>query len=144
LWKKVREKDDKYRQRNISDMFGNMQQKVESFPSAVNDFEGKNSKVEDMEDFGSNKENLQRPGARTVVNTYQTNRSNLDCANGQEKKRCPVSDQADHRGSGILTESHHQNGATDKIGQKSKDYGDWLQEKKLKWKELREMRKRQR
>ena len=44
LWKKVREKDDKYRQRNISDMFGSVQQKMECLPS-VNDVEGKNHKL---------------------------------------------------------------------------------------------------
>ena len=83
-----------------------------------------------MEDFGSNKENLQRSGARTVVKTYQINRASVDSLNGQEKNVFPASEQAENRGR-ILTESHHQNGATDKNERKCKDYGDWLQQKKM-------------
>ena len=104
-------------------MFGSVQQKMECLPS-VNDVEGKNHNLDmDMEDFGSNKENLQRSGARTVVKTYQINRASVDSLNVQEKKAFSASEQADHRGR-ILTESHHQNGATDKNERKCKDYGD--------------------
>lgn len=152
LWKKIREKDDKYRQRNILDMFGPKQKRRDSLPSSGNETAKKDSNLNpqpildtDMEDFGSNKENLSRAGPRAVVKTYQCHKASTESPSRQGLK--PLLANSTHGTKskvGILTESRHQNGAVGKSEEKCEDYGLWLEQKKRKWKEMRERRKRQR
>eukprot|EP00250_Pteridium_aquilinum_P003833 c14110_g1_i1 orf=789-5363(-) len=152
LWKKIREKDDKYRQRNISDMFGPKQRRRDSLPSSGNETAKKDLKKAiqptldaDMEDFGSNKENLPRTGPRAVIKTYQCNKAIIENPDRQRLKSLPANLTHDPKQkAGVLKDSQPNNGAVDKSQENCEDYGQWLEHKKRKWKEIRERRKRQR
>ncbi|CAN4107239.1 unnamed protein product [Withania somnifera] len=134
LHKKVREKEDKIRQRKLDDIFStvNMDDTVASKHS------NNQQNFEDLEDFRqSGKSSIFGP--RPVVHRHGVN------------KEHPVnsSDQGD---------SQQRNGPSSSLSKmlpsqeiaavedidRNVDYHGWLQQKKRKWKEVREERKRQR
>ena len=120
LHKKVREKEDKFRQKKIMDMFSSKQDAMERIDAAAHDVDNGmgNHKVPDLEDFG--KSGGSGVGSRPVVHCYE--------ANGQHS---------------LQTTTSLANVPILDID-KSEDYVGWLEQKKRKWKENREKRKRQR
>ncbi|KAI5066379.1 hypothetical protein GOP47_0019003 [Adiantum capillus-veneris] len=152
LWKKIREKNDKYRQRNISDMLSAKLKTKDSLLSSGSETGKMGGKKDahlrtdvDMEDFGSNKENIPSAGLRTVIKTFQSSKACVNESTRQGLRLIPANLSHDSRQkAGILTDSQHQNGAEDKVEEKCEDYEQWLEQKKRKWREMRERRKRQR
>ncbi|MCO5564216.1 hypothetical protein L7F22_017874 [Adiantum nelumboides] len=152
LWKKIREKNDKYRQRNISDMLGSKIKSKENFlnsGSETGKMDGKEDARRtpevDMEDFGNNKENIPSAGPRAVIKTFQSN--SKACVESSRQGLRLISANLSHNSSqraGALTDCQHQNRVEDKVEVKGDDYEQWLEQKKRKWREMRERRKRQR
>ncbi|OIT28308.1 PREDICTED: DNA polymerase epsilon catalytic subunit A-like [Nicotiana attenuata] len=134
LHKKVREKEDRFRQRKLNDIFSSVN-RDDAVPS-------KNSKnqqnIEDLEDFRhSGKSSIFGP--RPVVHRHGVNKDH------------PVntSDQVDNQQQSVHASSlckmlpSQEIAAVEDID-RNVDYHGWLQQKKRKWKEIREGRKRQR
>ncbi|XP_055836278.1 DNA polymerase epsilon catalytic subunit A-like [Solanum dulcamara] len=134
LYKKVREKEDKFRQRKLNDIFSS----VNKDDTVASKHSKNQQNIEDLEDFrNSGKSSIFGP--RPVVHRHGVN------------KEHPVntSDQLD---------SQQQNGHASSPSKmlpsqeivdvedidRDVDYHGWLQQKKRKWKEIREERKRQR
>ncbi|XP_074301915.1 DNA polymerase epsilon catalytic subunit A-like [Silene latifolia] len=130
LHKKVREKEDKFRQKNIKDLFSSKRDALEKDGAATSgSVNGRNNKhnITDMEDFG----NLDGAGvgSRPVVQSYEVN--------GRDSNQT-IHDQG--RDGGV----EFQNVASVEEVDKTVDYAGWLEQKKRKWKDNREKRKRQR
>lgn len=134
LHKKVREKEDKFRQRKLNDIFST----VNRDDTVASKHSNNQQNFEDVEDFRhSGKSSILGP--RPVVHRHGVN------------KEHPVnaSDQGD---------SQQQNGSASSLSKmlpsqeiaavedidRNVDYHGWLQQKKRRWKEIREERKRQR
>lgn len=127
LHKKVREKEDKFRQQKLNDIFGSANRddiaKLNSDSTASGEAL---QNVEDLEDFRKNsKSSLFAP--RPIVHSHGVNKDR-DLVNASGQVDCPLND--------------HGKDANDI--DKNVDYQGWLQSKKRKWKEMRENRKRQR
>ncbi|KAF9594988.1 hypothetical protein IFM89_035761 [Coptis chinensis] len=126
LHKKVREKDDKFRQRKLVDMFSPLKKGV----------------VEDLEDFRS-KDGVSIVGPRPIVRSYEMSKERPSA-----KASCrmvPPQQQTD------ANNRLHQpltpfvgNAVTKENIDRSVDYQGWLELKKRKWKNTREERKRHR
>ncbi|PWA40336.1 DNA polymerase epsilon catalytic subunit [Artemisia annua] len=118
LHKKVREKDDKMRQRKLADFFGsvNMINKDDSKNDANEEDRLPNEQnVVDLEDFGGNRKSS-GVGPIPIVRCYETNHK----TSGQGASSMEKPDQDKHL-----------------------DYQGWLDSRKRKWKQVREKRKRQ-
>ncbi|XP_024985920.1 DNA polymerase epsilon catalytic subunit A-like isoform X2 [Cynara cardunculus var. scolymus] len=130
LHKKVREKDDKMRQRKLVDIFSSVNKGNEE--ELRNDANGKNhvheQNVEDMEDFRSNCKSLS-VGPTPIVRSYETNHK----------------EKADHVkiGNPLLASVQPIDIPMENID-RHVDYQGWLDSRKRKWKQVREKRKRQR
>ncbi|XP_023756876.1 DNA polymerase epsilon catalytic subunit A [Lactuca sativa] len=130
LHKKVREKDDKMRQRKLNVMFSSMKKANEE--EVRNDTNGKEhvlqeQEVVDLEDFGSkgkSSNSTPRPVVRSYENNGKTSSSKEKVDHGQSMNPVvdiPVEDNID---------SHV-------------DYQGWLNQRKRKWKQVREKKKKQ-
>ncbi|KAG9455053.1 hypothetical protein H6P81_007957 [Aristolochia fimbriata] len=114
LHKKVREREDRFRQRKLVDVFRSMNKAdavQNNLPTVLSD-------EMDIEDFAEKE--TTSVGPRPIVCSYETN------------KELPSS------------EDYHQNGFSSNNIDKNVDYQGWLELKKRKWKENRERRKRRR
>ncbi|BBN04847.1 DNA polymerase epsilon subunit 1 [Marchantia polymorpha subsp. ruderalis] len=124
LWKKVREKDDKYRQKSLTDMF---QKKPAALPDGI----------EDLEDMCKTSEKhrptLSAPSHKKGDLIDEIPLQEGECI-GQED--IPPIEKS-------LNEDP-ENEARSKTPDKEVDYEAWVEYKKLKRKETREQRKRQR
>ncbi|GAB4856745.1 hypothetical protein Ancab_014659 [Ancistrocladus abbreviatus] len=134
LHKKVREKEDKLRQRKLIDIFGSSKRE-ESIRSNT-DANATNNVVDqekdkDMEDLG----NKGRPvvGARPIIHNYEV-------TNGQDS----VQKAHSHDQFNQDENRNPQNAISVQEVDKKVDYYGWLEIKKRKWKDAREKRKRQR
>ncbi|XP_057456006.1 DNA polymerase epsilon catalytic subunit A-like [Lotus japonicus] len=144
LHKKVREKDDKFRQRKLDDMFNSMNRKESS--KKHDDSNGvrlvmDDETVNDLEDFGSNgRSSTGRP--RPIIRHYETNNERHSVnRNGQEdsEQQCNDSSSIDRPPS--LSQKDEISGENI---DKNVDYQGWLQLKKRKWKDMLEKRKKRR
>jgi DNA polymerase epsilon subunit 1 len=145
LHKKVREKDDKFRQRKLVDIFNSFNRNglLKKNIDAVDTNSLLNEKiVEDLEDF-RNKSSSSINGPRPIVRTYEVN-------NGQHsaKTNCQVGSlqqQTDHS-ENVLQESLplQENACSSEYIDRNVDYQGWLELKKRKWKDTLERRKKQR
>ncbi|KAH7426493.1 hypothetical protein KP509_10G003400 [Ceratopteris richardii] len=147
LWRKIREKDDKYRQKNILDMFGPQVKNKESLPASGNGTpttEGiQFAKDVDIEDFGSNKENTPKDGPRAVVKTFHSSKTSVGHTQRHGLKLLPANLTHDlTQREDILTDCQDQNEIKESVDGTCTDYQKWLEQKKRKWKEIREKRKR--
>ncbi|KAJ9554747.1 hypothetical protein OSB04_009361 [Centaurea solstitialis] len=130
LHKKVREKDDKMRQRKLVDIFSAVNKNNEV---DLHDANGKNhvlreQNVEDMEDFRSNRKSP-NVGPTPVVRSYETNHK----------------EKADHdQNANPLSASQQPIDIPIEHIDRHVDYQGWLDSRKRKWKQVREKRKRQR
>lgn len=136
LHKKVREKEDKFRQQKLADMFNSLKR---NDLSKRNDNDTGNhttdkENVEDLEDFQNNKSSIRGP--RPVVRCYEvTNNHNSvenlaqvglqQADNGEQDNQVPKS---------LSSENIDRN----------VDYQGWLEMKKRKWKDTVNRRKKQR
>lgn len=127
LHKKVREKEDKFRQQKLNDIFSSVNRddiaKL-NFDSTASGEALQN--VEDIEDFRKNSKSS--PFApRPIVHSHGVNKGR-GLVNSSAQVDCSLNDH----------------GKDAKDIDKNVDYQGWLQSKKRKWKEMRENRKRQR
>ncbi|KAM3303070.1 DNA polymerase epsilon catalytic subunit A-like isoform X1 [Capsicum chacoense] len=134
LHKKVREKEDKFRQRKLNDIFSsvNRDDKVASTHS-------KNQQnCEDLEDFRQSGKSS-KSGPRPVVHRHAVNKEHPVHTSDQLDSR----QQDGHASSPSKMLPSQEIAAVEDID-RNVDYHGWLQQKKRKWKEIREERKRQR
>ncbi|WOK95843.1 DNA polymerase epsilon catalytic subunit A-like [Canna indica] len=137
LHKKVSEKEDRFRQRKLRDIFNSAK---------------KNDRIQDKTIIGDIEEVMTKECARVItprplVRNYETNKGGHSStpsspgpgmlANLQQKDLSPC------RLNQSLN-SLNKHSVSDEIVDKSTDYQAWLESKKRKWKETREVRKRQR
>ncbi|KAK4854956.1 hypothetical protein QYF36_002733 [Acer negundo] len=144
LHKKVREKEDKFRQRKLVDIFSsvNRDDLLKKTSDAFTNNHVMFENVEDLEDF-PNKSRNSVDGPRPIVRCYELN-----------------SEQQTVKATGQVISSQQQTDASKKLLQLSSslkegaidtetidrnvDYRGWLESKKRKWKENLDWRKRQR
>ena len=139
LHKKVREKDDKFRQRKLVDIFRSLNgdKLLEKNNNAI----GSNhvideDVVEDLEDFKNKSSSINGP--RPIVHCYEVhNKKNSVKANGEVD---PQQQQPNHK----ENEHQEQNTVTSEGIDRNVDYQGWLEIKKRKWKDTLEKRKKQR
>lgn len=133
LHKKVREKEDKFRQKKLADMFSSLKKDnvlkrnddaVES--NKVTDKEN----VEDLEDFQNSKSSIKGP--RPVVRCYEASNKRNSVENISEIN-LQLSDNSEK-------ENQMQSETVDR----NVDYQGWLETKKRKWKDTLSRRKKQR
>ncbi|XP_010242612.1 PREDICTED: DNA polymerase epsilon catalytic subunit A-like [Nelumbo nucifera] len=145
LHKKVREKEDKFRQRKIVDVFSSLNKDN----TKQTNFSGINSNhvlgemnMEDLEDF-QNKGSASVVGPRPVVRSYETNRKQHLVKSSSSMISLAQQTDATCR----LNQPFmplHPNTISDTNVDRNADYQGWLEIKKRKWKYAREERKRRR
>ncbi|XP_027348237.1 DNA polymerase epsilon catalytic subunit A-like [Abrus precatorius] len=144
LHKKVREKEDKFRQRKLVDVFNSMNRNERS--KKHNDSNHvhlvmDDETVNDLEDFG-NKARSSACGPRPIIRHYEANNERHSVKlSGQENSK-PQDD--DNGSKGQLLSPLQQNEISCENVDRNVDYQAWLQIKKRKWKDIRERRKKQR
>jgi len=124
LWKKIREKDDKYQQRSLKDMFG-----PKVLP--VHNQHLESELAGDVEDMVGPKVNSLGGGPRPMIHTFETNK----------EVRFPTAPNSE---SGMAIQPQPQKTTKVRTPDRNADYLAWLEHKKRKWKEIRENRKRSR
>lgn len=137
LHKKVREKEDRYRQKKLADMFSSFERDDLSKrngddvgASHVTDEEN----VGDFEDFQKNNNAEIRP--RPIVRHYEVKKQN---SVRPVEKVDSLQEQADN------SEKGHQVNAVSSVSvDRNVDYQGWLEKKKREWKDNLDRRKRQR
>ncbi|PWA95928.1 DNA polymerase epsilon catalytic subunit [Artemisia annua] len=140
LHKKVREKDDKMRQRKLVDVFTSFKKDHEADPK--NDPDGKShapneQDVVDLEDFGSNGKSS-GVGPRPIVRSFETNHKTSG-QGASSKKKLDHDQYVDP-----LVSSQQPVDIDIEDIDRHLDYQGWLDSKKRKWKQVREKRKKQR
>lgn len=143
LHKKVREKEDKFRQRKLVDIFSRQRRgdavRV-SGDSQTNYHATDGHNVTDMEDFrNTGKTPPVRP--QPIVRSY-----GIDSTQHQVKTSSLVgsAEQNDRDGSGQKPSTNPLQKVCEESIDRTVDYQGWLELRKRKWKETREKRKRQR
>ncbi|XP_071723103.1 DNA polymerase epsilon catalytic subunit A-like isoform X1 [Rutidosis leptorrhynchoides] len=137
LHKKVREKDDKFRQRKLVDMFSAVQRS--NLLKGTNDTAASHIDVENVGDLedACNKSSLV-DGPRPIVRCYEANSRQHSVRNTS----CDSAQQSDHgQERGLPSSSPQDNHLSI---DRNVDYQGWLKLKKRKWKDMLEKRKRQR
>ncbi|KAL6341762.1 hypothetical protein AAG906_038006 [Vitis piasezkii] len=142
LYKKVREKEEKFRQRKLVDMFGSLKRddnvKI-NVDSITSNHVISEENIEDLEDF-RNKGRTSSAGPRPIVRCYEVNAKQqsdaMNCLANSPQQPANHSESA-------LTPMQPTDISTDNID-RNVDYQGWLEMKKRKWKDAREKRKRQR
>ncbi|ESW04397.1 hypothetical protein PHAVU_011G091900 [Phaseolus vulgaris] len=144
LHKKVREKEDRFRQRKLVDVFKSMNRNEQSkkhndsncVPLVMDD-----EILNELEDFG-NKSRSSTPGPRPIIRHYEAN-------NEQNSRK--LSDQQDMEQEHSKDNSSKKNvlsplqqSETCENVDRTVDYQGWLQVKKRIWKNILERRKKQR
>ncbi|KAK9999535.1 hypothetical protein SO802_019138 [Lithocarpus litseifolius] len=134
LHKKVREKEDKFRQRKLVDIFSSLNR--DEFLKKNSDAAGTNGVIDeeivkDLEDFGNKSRNSVN-GPRPIVRCYEVN-NRQNSVKTNDQVGC-LQQQTDHRLPALSSENIDKN----------VDYRGWLELKKRKWKDTLERRKRQR
>lgn len=137
LHKKVREKEDTFRQRKLVDIFGSFNRDGKGKLNM--DLIDKES-VEDLEDFRNNRKNSV-VGPRPIVRCYDVNNEqpsvNPTCEVHCSKKQNDSADTVDKEHPSL-----QKNALMLKDIDRNADYQGWLEMKKRKWRESREKRKR--
>ncbi|XP_062083133.1 DNA polymerase epsilon catalytic subunit A-like isoform X2 [Humulus lupulus] len=136
LHKKVREKDDKFRQQKLADVFSSF--KKDELLKRKDETVGISNVIEeevvgDLEDFQKNKSSVKGP--RPVVRCYEVNNKNNSVENVAQE--CP------HQADNNEKEQQVQDSSISEIIDRTVDYQGWLEIKKRKWKDSLNKRKRQ-
>ncbi|TYH16062.1 hypothetical protein ES288_A05G088900v1 [Gossypium darwinii] len=139
LHKRVREKEDKFRQRKLVDIFGSSVRN--DTVKKANDAVLTTDVVGDLEDF-QNKRGSKK-GPVPIVRSYEVNKDQGPIEAAVQGNT--MQHQTDHRGSEQNLSSILQPNvqSTENID-RNVDYQGWLELKKRKWKDNLEIRKRQR
>lgn len=132
LHKKVREKEDKFRQRKLVDIFSPLTKDDALKPRTDNNHVIDEENIDDLEDFRNNGK-ASVLGPRPIVRNYEVN------SGRQTVKTTQVNSLKQH--SELLM---HKNAVSEEEIDKDVDYQGWLDLRKRKWKDTREKRKRQR
>ncbi|KAL2240087.1 UNVERIFIED_CONTAM: DNA polymerase epsilon catalytic subunit A, partial [Sesamum indicum] len=143
LHKKVREKEDKFRQRKLVDMFSRQQRDNAvrvSGDSQTNDHAVDGHNVTDMEDF-RNTGKTPAVGPQPIVRSYETDtvKHDVRTSNLVENAEQNDRDESGHKPSTLTLQKVFEESID-----RSVDYQGWLESRKRKWKETREKRKRKR
>ncbi|KAK1275110.1 DNA polymerase epsilon catalytic subunit A [Acorus gramineus] len=135
LHKKVREKEDKCRQRKINDVFSSLN-KEDAMQDRI--------PVVDLEDI-PNKENASFLGPRPVVHSYETNKgSHLSKTSFPvDPMLCDQEQTITDTNRTFKTRLNRIDTSTESID-RNVDYQGWLEAKKRKWKDNREEKKKRR
>ncbi|TQD77364.1 hypothetical protein C1H46_037096 [Malus baccata] len=139
LHKKVCEKEDKFRQRKLIDIFKslNRDHMLEKSSDAIDSSHVLGQEiVDDLEDF--NKKNSSINGPRPIVRCYEVNRKK-----NTVETTCQIDSQQEQTNN---KENEHQekNGVPLQCIDRNMDYHGWLETKKRKWKDTLDRRKKQR
>ncbi|KAK1561085.1 hypothetical protein Q3G72_034282 [Acer saccharum] len=143
LHKKVREKEDKFRQRKLVDIFSSVSRDdlLKKTSDAIINNHVMFENVEDLEDF-PNKSRNSIDGPRPIVRCYEVNSEQQTVKAGQV---ISSQQQTDASKKLLQLSSSLKEGAIDtETIDRNVDYRGWLESKKRKWKENLDRRKRQR
>ncbi|KAL9143406.1 hypothetical protein ABFS82_14G234200 [Erythranthe guttata] len=142
LHKKVREKDDKLRQRKLVDIFKKRQidDDIRVSDPHANDHSTDGHDVTDMEDF-RNMGTTPIVRTKPIVRLYEINNEQHQVGTSN---LVGSAEQNDEDGSGHKNLAYPLQKVFEESIDKSVDYQGWLEVRKRKWKEAREKRKRQR
>ncbi|KAK7271283.1 hypothetical protein RJT34_27054 [Clitoria ternatea] len=143
LHKKVREKEDKFRQRKLVDVFNSMNQnerlKKHDEPNHVH-LVMDDEAVNDLEDFGGSSTSI--CGPRPIIRRYEANKERHSVKlNGLEDSE---QEHNDRSSKDQLLSALQQNEISCENIDRNVDYQGWLQMKKRKWKDILEGRKKKR
>ncbi|XP_068311422.1 DNA polymerase epsilon catalytic subunit A-like [Pyrus communis] len=139
LHKKVREKEDKFRQRKLVDIFKslNRDHMLEKSSDAIDSSRVLDQEiVDDLEDF--NIKNSSINGPRPIVRCYEVNRKK-----NSVETTCQIDSQQQQTNNNE-NERQEQNGVPLQCIDRNMDYHGWLETKKRKWKDTLDRRKKQR
>ncbi|XP_048444807.1 DNA polymerase epsilon catalytic subunit A isoform X2 [Pyrus x bretschneideri] len=139
LHKKVREKDDKFRQRKLVDIFKSLNRDhlLEKSSDAIDSNHVIDQEiVDDLEDF--NKKSSSISGPRPIVRCYEVNSKKYSV-----KTTCQINSQQQQTNN-KENECQEQNGVPLECIDRNVDYNGWLEMKKRKWKYTVDRRKKQR
>ncbi|XP_077235840.1 DNA polymerase epsilon catalytic subunit A-like [Tasmannia lanceolata] len=149
LHKKVREKEDKFRQRKLIDMFSSLNKADNTkanFSVVPTNHVIDEIDVGDLEDIG-NKASASITGPRPIVRSYEVNRGKPYAKQISPLVDMPCLKQSEQtdtaNGHKLLKLLHQNDNSTEKVD-RNVDYQGWLEVKKRKWKDAREKRKRRR
>ncbi|XP_071932173.1 DNA polymerase epsilon catalytic subunit A-like [Coffea arabica] len=145
LHKKVREKDDKYRQRKLVDIFGSLSKNngLKGSSDVISNKQGVDEQnAADLEDFGKISRTF-RVGPRPVVHCFDANEVQQLSKTSSELD-CPPQQSIRDGGTPKLWTSPQEAAISKESIDRNVDYRGWLELKKRKWRETREKRKRQR
>ncbi|XP_047972925.1 DNA polymerase epsilon catalytic subunit A-like isoform X2 [Salvia hispanica] len=141
LHKKVKEKDDKFRQRKLVDIFNRKEKddavRLSGYPHANGDTIDVQN-ITDMEDFRSGKTPPGRP--QPIVHSYMIHNKQHQV----ETNSLGGSTQQNDKQTGQNQSTHPLQKAPEETIDRVVDYQGWLESKKRKWRGIREKRKRQR
>ncbi|KAK7262191.1 hypothetical protein RJT34_29753 [Clitoria ternatea] len=146
LHKKVREKEDKFRQRKLVDVFNSMNQnerfKKHNEPNHVHLLMD-DEIVSDLEDFGNKGgSSTSTRGPRPIIRHYEANKEHHSVKlNGLEDSE---QEHNDRSSKDQLLSALQQNEISCENIDRNVDYQGWLQMKKRKWKDILERRKKRR
>ena len=132
LHKKVREKDDRFRQRKLRDIFSPLS-KEEGLQNL--------NRTGDMEDLLISNKDLRKNPSHGLDIDKENNPNGASVGTGSNNSK---KQQNCITGLNVPCASQIQNDAADETVDKSTDYQGWLDAKKRKWKYVREQKKRQR
>ncbi|XP_058067456.1 DNA polymerase epsilon catalytic subunit A-like isoform X2 [Magnolia sinica] len=142
LHKKVREKEDKFRQRKLIDIFSSLNKDKslqKDFTQDISNHALDKMNVIDLEDI-ANKENVSITGPRPLVRSYEVNKEQHSARLSCPADDMPSSNQHQHP---LMPYGNQQQHPTENVD-RNVDYQGWLEVKKRKWKYSREERKRRR
>jgi len=132
LHKKVREKDDRFRQRKLRDIFSPLS-KEEGLQNL--------NRTGDMEDLLISNKDLRKNPSHGLDIDKENNPNGASVGTGSNNSK---KQQNCITGLNVPRASQIQNDAADETVDKSTDYQGWLDAKKRKWKYVREQKKRRR
>ncbi|OEL31457.1 DNA polymerase epsilon catalytic subunit A, partial [Dichanthelium oligosanthes] len=133
LHKKVREKDDRFRQRKLRDIFS---------PLAKDDGMQNLNGTGDMEDLLMSNKDLRKKSSHGLDIDKENNPNGASVGAGSNNRN--KNQQNSITGLNVPLSSQIQNAAAAETVDKSTDYQGWLDAKKRKWKFVREQKKRRR
>lgn len=130
LHKKVREKDDRFRQRKLRDMFSPLNKDM-----GMHNLNG----TGDIEDLLTSDKGLRKTTASHGFNIGKENHPN-----GSPSAKASLGHCKNQQKSVIRSNEPLRDDSADEIVDRSTDYQGWLEARKRKWKYVREQKKRRR
>lgn len=132
LHKKVREKDDRFRQRKLRDIFSPLAK-----DEGIQNLNG----TGDMEDLLVSNKDLRKNSSHGLDIDKENNPNGASVGAGSNNSK---NQRNSKTGLNAPLSSQKPNAAADEMIDRSSDYQGWLDAKKRKWKHVREQKKRRR